>query len=97
MLLLLVVLITVSCKDEKMFGSLVVTLNVPATTNPKVGLFDIASLPGESEALYEVDVIIGRANFPELNPGNYRAVLIGTTYSHAVQVKVGQQALVTIY
>jgi len=99
--LLVLVLVSGSCKDEEMFGRLVVTvglsdINGQPIQSAKVALFDSYWGNSEPDALFVQPLIGNQTEFKELNPGNYRVVLLGTSYSQAVQVKAGKGASITI-
>jgi hypothetical protein len=96
--LLLIVLVADSCKEEHLFGSVSVRLSVPAGQSATVGLFDSSSSLNDNDALYSVAVINDHAQFDQVNPGNYRVAKLssgGVPYK-AVQVRAGKTVSVTL-
>jgi len=104
MLLLTFVLLSSACKDDpEVFGSIDInadpnSLKVWAQPGSdfRVGLFNFNSTINYDDALYVQPLIGGHAQFTEVNPGDYRVIVLGTPMAHGVQVKAGKQSSVTL-
>jgi hypothetical protein len=98
---MLILFVSVSCKDHDMFGSLVVNVTVANLPNPvavyTVGLFDPAtSYTNYANVLYEATLVDGTAEFKDVNPGNYVVLIEYTNMFHAAQVRGGKTTSVKV-
>jgi len=100
-ILTLILFLSVSCKDHDMFGTIEVSVNVtslPSQTGAyRAGLFDPGAYTDSADALYQTELIGGKAEFKDVNPGNYIVVIEGTNNLHqGVQVRAGKTSSVKI-
>lgn len=102
--LILLVMLSGSCKDDpEIFGSIDVNAS-PASLQVwgqpadgyRVGLFTFSSTVNFDDALYVEPLVGGHAQFTEVNPGDYRVIVLGTPMVHGVQVKAGRQTSVIL-
>ena len=99
-LLILILFIAISCKDDTQYtGNLVVTGS--DRTENSVGLFDIGVLyNGQTWPEYALAIKTmtnGRVEFDNLNPGNYVIAIIYSDDPKAVQVRVGQTTTIDLF
>ena len=99
--LMLILFLSVSCKDHDMFGTVEVTVSTPISPNQPagytIGLFDPDAYLDSNDALYETPLIGGKAEFKDVNPGNYIVVVESTNNLHqGVQVRAGKTSSVRI-
>lgn len=100
-ILMLALILSVSCKDHKMFGTVEVFVdvkNLPSQTGAyTAGLFDPSAYTDYSDALYETSLIAGKAEFKDVNPGNYIVVIeFVNGFYHGVQVRAGKTVSVKV-
>ena len=99
-ILILILFLSVSCKDHDMFGTIEVSVNtssLPSQTGAyAAGLFDPDAYLDYNDALYETVLVAGKGEFKDVNPGNYIVVVQNTTLHQGVQVKAGKSSSVRI-